>query len=318
MNAPITIDCHYLAPRFAAAFLVVEGDRAAFVENNTSNAFPYLMDALKAVNLRPENVDWCIITHVHLDHAGGSAKLMEACPNATLLAHPRAAPHVIDPGKLEASARKVYGNAEFERLYGKVGPVDSKRVRVMEDGEQLNWGHRTLRFMHTRGHANHHFCVVDSGSRSIFTGDSFGLCYPVLQEKGLFIFPSTSPTDFDPKEARATIQRILDTGAQTALLTHFGPVKQLKEASAQLTQHLDFSEQLLEEAQKSAEPDDKLDAFCTDRLRPYFMTQLRNRGLTPDDATMELLRLDIDLNAQGIAHVARKRRAPKRDETHTR
>src|SRR5690242_1066192 len=95
----VTIDCDYLHPRFAAAYLLRQGDRAAFIDNNTQYAVPRLLDSLKAEGLRPEQVDYVIITHVHLDHASGSAALMEACPNATLLAHPRAAPHMIDPSK---------------------------------------------------------------------------------------------------------------------------------------------------------------------------------------------------------------------------
>src|SRR5262249_54286000 len=148
--------------------------------------------------LGPEAVDYLIVTHVHLDHAGGSSLLMRECPNARLLAHPRAIPHLVDPSKLVASARQGYGDAEFEKLYGRIDPIEAGRVRAMDDGSRLGWAGAELEFLHTRGHANHHFCILLSESgkpRSIFTGDSFGLAYPELQQSGLFIFPSTSPTD---------------------------------------------------------------------------------------------------------------------------
>src|SRR5262245_32932848 len=121
MNAPrsvVTIDCDYIRPRFAAAYLRVAGDEAAFVETDTAHAAPKLLAALAEQGLSPEAVRWVIVTHVHLDHAGGAGAVMRACPNATLLAHPRAARHLVDPSKLTASAIQVYGDARFRDLYG--------------------------------------------------------------------------------------------------------------------------------------------------------------------------------------------------------
>jgi glyoxylase-like metal-dependent hydrolase (beta-lactamase superfamily II) len=304
---PTTIDCNYLAPQFAAAYLIAESDRALFVENNTAHATPFLLQALKETGLKPEQVEYLIVTHIHLDHAGGTSKLLQACPNAKVLAHPRAAPHLIDPTKLITSARHVYGDANFDRLYGEILPIDSARVRIMQDQEVLPFGSRSLKFIYTRGHANHHFCIFDSESEGIFTGDSFGLAYPALQKSGLFIFPSTSPTDFDPNEARLSIQKILDSGAKRAFLTHYGSIGDLKGAADQLRMHLDFSEKLLESAIQSSEPDAALDEFCQKQIYSYFQTLLSNQGLaTPE--VWDLIKMDLELNAAGIAHIARKRR----------
>ena len=305
---PITIDCQYLLPRFAAAYLLIEDGEATFVETNTTHALPHLLGALKQAGLSTAAVKHVIITHVHLDHAGGAGVLMEQCPNATLLAHPRAAPHVVDPSKLVASARKVYGDARFDALYGRIAPVPQGRVRIMEDDQVLQWGSRTLRFLHTRGHANHHFCVVDSGTQAIFTGDAFGLCYPVLQGGGLFVFPSTSPTDFDATLARQSLERIVRSGATRAFLTHYGEVTQLAEAASQMKDHLDFSEALMVEAAASALPDDALEGLVTPRLKARLEDGLRARGLALDAANWDVLALDVDLNGQGVAHAARKRR----------
>lgn len=315
-QAVITIDCEYLQPRFAAAYLLVEEGRAAFIENNTAHSVPLLLDALRGAGLTPRQVEYLIVTHVHLDHAGGSSVLMRACPDATLLAHPRAVPHLIDPTKLVASARKVYGDDVFQRLYGEVAPIEERRVRAMGDGETLRFGTRQLRFIHTRGHANHHFCVYDDKSEGIFTGDAFGLAYPDLQSRGLFIFPSTSPTDFIPSEAKQSIRRILDTGARRAYLTHFGEVTALEEAARQLDDHLDFSEKLLNEAVASGEEERELEAVCEERLRDHFDEVLRRRGISSSDPRVwSLLRLDLELNAQGIAHAAGKlRRAASRSD----
>jgi glyoxylase-like metal-dependent hydrolase (beta-lactamase superfamily II) len=313
-----TIDCDYVYPRFAASFLMVEGKEALFVENNTAHSLPRLLEALKTHGLTPGQVRYLIITHVHLDHAGGSQALMNACPNAVLLAHPRAAPHMIDPSKLVASARKVYGDAEFTRLYGEIGPIDSKRVRSMEDGEELRFGAKSLRFIHTRGHANHHFCILvsgDAGPESIFTGDSFGLAYPDLQRHGLFILPSTSPTDFDPGEARKSIERIAGSGAKTAYLTHFGPITDLRAAARELEAYLDEVEPMYRRMMETSEgerSDQELTRECAQRIRDYLETQYHKRGGEVDAHFSALLKMDIELNAAGMVFAAKKKRGQER------
>lgn len=310
------IDCDYLHPRFAAAYLLTEnsGDqpRAAFIDNNTAHAVPRLLAELTHQGLKPSDVDFVIITHVHLDHASGSSALMAACPRAKLICHPRAAPHMIDPSRLNASARQVYGEEKFHQLYGEPEPIEVSRVQTLEDGETLPWGKRPLKFLHTRGHANHHFCIEDATRHAIFTGDAFGLAYPDLQANGLFIFPSTSPTDFDGTEARRSIDRIVATHSKTAWLTHFGAVTDLASAREQLLAHLDFSEALLEQAIHSPLGDPQLDGFCQERLTGFMKTCLEKHGLVFDTATRELLALDLELNGQGLAHVARKRRGRMR------
>ncbi|MGK5088860.1 MBL fold metallo-hydrolase [Bdellovibrionota bacterium FG-2] len=309
MSELVVIDCNYFGPEIAAAFLVVEGGRAAFIETNTAHAVPILLRALEDQDLKAEQVDYVIVTHAHLDHAGGAGELMRLCPNAKLLAHPRAAKHLIDPTKLIASAKVVYGEKQFLQLYGDLKPIPAERVQVMEDGAQLGWATRTFSFLHTRGHANHHMCIHDSGSNTVFTGDAFGLAYPALQTQGLFIFPTTSPTDFDPVEARVSIKRILATGAESVHLTHFGKLTNFAEAAEQLEDHLEFCEGLLHEASASKLSDAELDKFCEGHMRRFLAKNFEAREMTLGLAAWKLLDLDIKLNAAGISWVAKKRRA---------
>jgi glyoxylase-like metal-dependent hydrolase (beta-lactamase superfamily II) len=299
MQALIPIDCDYLFPQFAASYLLIEGKQAAFIENNTTHSIPLLLKALSANGLTPESVEYVVITHVHLDHAGGSSALMKACPRATLLAHPRAARHIQDPSRLIAGARAVYGNERFEALYGQIEPVAADRVRQMQDGETLKWGSREWTFWHTRGHANHHFCLYDSALRGIFTGDAFGVAYPVLQTAGQFIFPSTSPTDFDYTEAVRSVDKIASIDGDRAFLTHFGEVRNLKAAASQLKDWLAFSQSVLEQARHESDPK----GFCQRAIDQRFHEELIRRTLfTPGN--WELLRLDRELNAAGLAHSA--------------
>jgi len=305
---PLLVDCFYSRPEFAGAYLLQEDQEGLFIENNTVHALGFLLEALSKRGLTPHQVKFLIVTHIHLDHAGGSSALMKACPNAVLLAHPKAAPHLVDPTKLVKSAKQVYGEKAFQELYGTIEPIDASRVRVMQDGEQLLWGSRKLTFIHTRGHANHHFCVFDSASEGVFTGDSFGLAYPALQKRGLFIFPSTSPTDFDPGLARQSIQKIRNLNPKHVYLTHYGAVEKVHEAAQQLLMHLDRVEALLEQAVGSSLKDEQLDAYCEKELQFYFSKELDLRGLGSDPFVWQLIQNDLKLNASGIAHVARKRR----------
>lgn len=310
MSSPVTIDCEYLQPGFAASYLLVEGDEAAFVETNTAHATPKLLEALAASGRRPEDVRWIVVTHAHLDHAGGASSLMAACPNATLLAHPRAARHLIDPSRLVASAVGVYGEETFRSLYGRIDPIPAARVRAMADDSTLSWGARSFRFLHTRGHANHHLVVHDSATDGVFTGDSFGLRYPMLQKAGLFVLPSTSPTDFDPEAAVDSVGLIARTGSR-AFLTHYGELTEVEAAAEQLLRHLAFSARLLQEAVDSDTSGPELDAFCEQALRAHYERSLAAGGVTLDEDEWQLLQLDLQLNAQGIAFTASRRRAAR-------
>jgi len=309
MNESIkVIDTGYLYPGFAASFLMLEGEDAAFIETNTNSAVPVLLDALADSGRRAENVKYIIVTHVHLDHAGGTSALINECRNAVVLAHPRALPHLINPEKLIKGATAVYGADKFERLYGRILPVDPSRIRSMEDGEELAFGSRILRFMHTLGHAKHHFCVYDSGENCIFTGDSFGLRYPVLQKGSRpFIFPSTTPSDFDPDESLKSVKRITGSGASRAYLTHFGPVDDVPGMADMLDEYLYKMKSIMDEALSTGYSGEELDDFCNRKVKNFFIHELESRGMSFTGAISSFIGMDIHLNAMGISFaVSRK------------
>ena len=304
-----TIDCHYLEAHRAAAYLLNEGDRAAFIDNNTAHAVPHLMAALERRSIPPENVDYAVITHVHLDHAGGSAALLKACPNAVLLAHPKAARHAIEPSRLVQGAKAVYGETLFAKLYGTVEGVDPGRVHVVADGERLVWAGRELRFLHTLGHATHHICIHDMESNSIFTGDSFGLTRSALSRPGApFQICTSSPTDFDAEEARKTARRIVETGADRAYVSHYGPVENMAAAEEQLVRSVDFSEAIMREGLESGLEKEALQSLCEARLREETETHLRYCGVADLEVDLRWLEGDIRINAQGLAYAVTRMR----------
>jgi len=303
-----TIDCEYTdRPGIAAAYLIQDAGQAAFIETNTALAVPTLLAALADEGLAPEQVRWIVITHVHLDHAGGAGQLMQACPNATLLAHPKAARHAIDPSRIEAGARQVYGE-HFDALYGELLPIDSERVRALDDGESFELGERTLTVHHTRGHANHHFVVHDPGADAVFTGDSFGILYPALQRYRTCAFPSTTPTDFDAPAAKDSIDRIVALGASRVFPTHFGEHTELSVIAEQLKPLLDAHAAIVDAADQADVSDDALDAYCHKHIEPVFEGILDAAGLADDSQARSIVRFDRDLNAQGLAFAVRKRR----------
>jgi glyoxylase-like metal-dependent hydrolase (beta-lactamase superfamily II) len=305
----VTIDCQYLQPRLAAAYLRVEGREAAFIEANTTHAVPRLLAALKQTGLAPEDVRYVIVTHAHLDHAGGASALMAACPNATLLCHPRAARNLIDPAKLVASAIRVYGQAHFEQLYGAINPIPAARVRELADGEQVLLGSAVLRVWHTAGHAKHHFVVHDLAKEAVFTGDAFGLIYPHLQRARRFAFPSTSPIDFDAVEAHRSIDRIVGLSPKEVLPTHFGPYADVEVIAGQLRQWIDVSQAAVEGCIRRGQVD------CEGALRKVIDAELTRAtaeaGLSLTAEDRALLELDLKLNAQGLAVVVAKALEPR-------
>jgi len=288
----------------ACAYLLVEGNEATFIENNTTHALPHLLTALQSTGLTPEQVRYLMVTHVHLDHAGGTSALLRLCPNATVLAHPRASQHLIDPTKLIASAEAVYGTKQFKDLYGEITAIPENRVRSLNDNESVGWGNRELVALYTKGHANHHLCVWDSKTHSLFTGDAFGLAYPELQTHGLFLFPSTSPTQFLPQEAIASVNRLVALNPKKLFLTHFGMVDDIPKAQSQMLNELNFSEQLALEAKASGGGFDNIQTFCYPKIENHLKKRALDLGLGPWESLRPLLELDMKLNAAGLAHWA--------------
>lgn len=293
------VDTGFQRAQFDAAYLIVENGRGAFVDCGTSHAVPLLLDALAQAGLAPADVDWLILTHVHLDHAGGAGALLQHLPNARLLVHPRGAPHLIDPARLIAGATAVYGEAEMARSYGSIVPVPAERVVVAEDGHRLSLAGRELLCIDTPGHARHHLCVWDARSRSWFSGDTFGLSYRELDStRGAFAIPTSSPVQFEPEAMQASIQRMLGYAPQTLYLTHYGPVEGAETLAAELLEQLEAMVAIARGCDGRSDRHRCLVAALT----ALYLERARLHGCPLDDAGVErVLHMDIELNAQGLA-----------------
>lgn len=301
------VDAEYLYSGHAAAHIIVDGGRAAFVDVGTNASVPYLLAALTELDVPRDAVDYVLLTHVHLDHAGGAGRLMGELPRAQAVLHPRGAPHMTDPSRLIAGSRAVYGKERFARLYGELVPIPPARVRVVKDGERIRLGDRELEFLHTRGHAEHHYVVVDAAHASIFTGDTFGISYRALQTpRGAFITPSTVPTQFDPEQHIASIDRMLAYKPESMYLMHFSRVTGVPRLGevlkAQIREFARFTRAHADDADPSP--------GIRTAMLAHWVGLLRLQGSTLAAADIEqALSGDLELNTQGlIAWLEREKR----------
>jgi glyoxylase-like metal-dependent hydrolase (beta-lactamase superfamily II) len=292
------IDTGFVRPFFDASHLVVERGRAAFVDVGTAFSVPVLLGALESLGLARDAVDYVILTHVHLDHAGGAGQLMRELPAARLVAHPRGARHMIDPSMLWAGATAVYGEAKMRRDYGALLPVDPARVVEAPDGVTLELAGRPLLFLDTPGHARHHFCVWDETSRSMFTGDTFGLAYPELASpRGAFVMPTTTPVQFEPDALLASIDRLLGFEPRAMLLTHYSRVSEVERLAQDLRRQVRELEALGRAAAGAADRAARL----RQGMREHVLGWVRDHGTPLTTAEVDaLVAVDVELNAQGL------------------
>jgi glyoxylase-like metal-dependent hydrolase (beta-lactamase superfamily II) len=239
-----------------------------------------------------------IVTHVHLDHAGGAGELMRRLPRARLVVHPRGARHMVDPTKLWAGASAVYGEEAMKRDYGELVPVASARVVEAPDGFRLEVGGRPLVFLDTPGHARHHFCVWDEASRGFFTGDTFGLSYRELaSERGAFILPTTTPVQFEPEALLASIDRLLSYGPRAMYLTHYSRVTEVESLAARLRERVKELAALGRAADGRPARAERLRAGVAE----LFLGWASDHGCPlPPERVRDLLAVDVELNAQGL------------------
>jgi len=292
------VDTGYVRPRLAASHIVVDGDFAAIVDPGPAPAAPYVLDALNALGIAREQVEYLLLTHVHLDHAGGAGQLMTALPQAHAVLHPRGAPHLVDPAKLIAGSIAVYGETMFRELYGEILPIPAERVITVQDKERIRLGRRTFEFIDTPGHARHHYCAVDLDHRVIFSGDTFGVSYREFDTAaGPFVFPTTTPVQFDPPALHASIDRLLTYRPERIALTHYGPVGDLERLAGDLHQCID---EFVRIARNHAAEQDRTTRIAADMYR-FLSERLDRHGFEgDDDRRHELLDSDVDLNTQGL------------------
>ena len=273
----------------------IAGDGLTVVDPGSARSVGHVTDAVRELGFRADEVRRIVVTHVHLDHMGGVGKLADWASKAEVLCHPRAARHLADPTRLEASARSVYGE-RFDKLWGPLTAVPAWRVRPEEDGALVVAGSHHLRFFDSPGHARHHTTMLDERTGALYTGDTVGVRYDPLYTGWSFVYvlPTTSPPDFDPPVMRDTLDRLEALAPVAVCHAHFGQSRP-SDAFAACRHGLDGMDKMLTTTQK---PTEVTDRWFRDALADWVREDLARMG--HHDVDVDVMGEDLWLNGQGL------------------
>jgi glyoxylase-like metal-dependent hydrolase (beta-lactamase superfamily II) len=293
------LDSGYFRDEFDAIHIVVEKGRAAIIDTSTKYAAPRVIQALAALGLQPSDVDWILLTHVHLDHAGGAGELMRLCPNARLTVHPRGVRHMIAPSKLWAAVCQVYGNEMAEREYGGLETIAADRILETPEGATVSLAGRVFEFWDSPGHAKHHVYIRDTKTNSFFTGDTFGISYRDFDTReGAFIFVTSSPSQFNPEELKGSLHRLMGAKPPAVYLTHYAQVRDVQKHGETLLRQTD---QFAEIALRHQLAGEERASLIRQDLQALLMGQLSTHGAAISrEQALEVLDLDLRLNSDGL------------------
>jgi glyoxylase-like metal-dependent hydrolase (beta-lactamase superfamily II) len=270
-----------------AAYLVPEAEGFSLIETGPSTCRDALLAGLGRAGVAPEEIRHVFVTHIHLDHSGGMGAVVDSFPKATFYAHEAGIPHLLDPSRLIASARRAWG-AAADPLWGTILPVPAPRLVALRGGERFPVRGGELSVLATPGHARHHVAFFDSAIRGIFTGDGAG----VRLEHSARLRPAVPPPDLDLEQLFSSLEAMRRTNPRLVLFSHFGPSP---DGAEDLSRYRTLVERWRDVALAAARerPDP---GFVTERLRQYDEETLA--GSRPDER--ELLMSGYELAAQGF------------------
>jgi len=301
------VDALHYKPQFASIHLIRSQQRIAIVDTGTNHSVPQVSTILTKLGLNYLHVDYIILTHIHLDHAGGASELMRLCPNAKLIVHPKGARHMADPRVLIDGATAVYGEQTFKEHYGEIKPIAPDRIIESEDELKLNFADRPLTLIDTPGHANHHHSIIDHQSNRIFTGDTFGVSYKALRnERHSFVMPTTTPVQFNPEALHKSIDKIMSYDPEMVYLTHYSAVKPSARIVAGLHEQIDDFVMLTDKVADSTENfSDELEVELTEYLVRRCLNEIEEVN---EETARKWITMDAKLNAQGLVFWHQNRR----------
>lgn len=303
------IDTHDLNREQRTSSYLLIDEKIALIETSASPSVPYILDGLDKLNIALEDIDYVIVTHIHLDHAGGAGLFLQSCPNATFVVHPRGVSHMVDPSRLIASAKSVYGE-EFERLFDPIVPIDAKRIVEIGHEQELALGQHKLTFFHTEGHAKHHVSMLYSATNGLFVGDTTGVRYPEMNGEAIdLIIPSTSPNQYNPETMEQSIQLYESLNASELYFGHYGAYKNPKEAYRQVRY---WTPLFLAEGKKASEISSIFQEqvhYLDARLKELLFSYLQENGIPASHPVYETIPFDIIVSSMGILDYLEKVKA---------
>jgi glyoxylase-like metal-dependent hydrolase (beta-lactamase superfamily II) len=295
------IDTGMAGQRELNAVYLLGGDEPCLVEAGPGADAPVVVAALETLGIGPIDLAHIVVTHIHVDHAGGAGALLDRFPRARVWVHERGAPHLADPSRLVASTERTYGQARMRAFYGETLPCAPDRLRAVVDGDRIALGARSLDVIHTPGHASHHVALHDPVSGGMFTGEAIGSHLPWAD----CYRPALPPPEADVDAAVASIDRMRERRPTVLLTSHFGPVPDPDEGFARGEDRiLAWSAAVRGRLERS--PDASIDD-----IEDELLAQARSEYEADSGQPFDRGRYDaigsIRMNAEGLARYWRKR-----------
>lgn len=283
---------------------IINEDSLTLIETSASPSVPHILKGIEQLGYTPADIKYIIVTHIHLDHAGGAGLLLEHCPNAKVVVHPKGARHLVDPSRLIAGARAVYGD-KFDELFDPILPIPEERLIVKQHGETLPISPNCLlEFYNTPGHANHHFSIYYPSTNGIFAGDTAGIFYPQLLGDHVELYmPSTSPNQFDPKKMLQSIELFESKNLDYIYFGHYGASKNPNEAFKQVRYWLEI---FISEGKETLSGTNNPLPAVTAALMEKVSTHLLEKGIERTHPVYDILSLDLGVSAMGLIDFLQK------------
>ena len=275
---------------------LIRSDRPCLVETGTAPSAPVVRDALAALGVGPRDLSTVVVTHIHLDHAGGVGDIARMFPAARVVVHTKGARHLADPSRLMASARMVYGD-DLDWLFGTLAPTPAERIETVEETGRVDLGGgRRLDSHYSPGHAKHHVGLLDSVSGDLYVGDAAGMYLPETGD----LRAGTPPPDFDLDTALNSVARFGALRPQRLLFSHYGPVADVPGTLERSAEEIKVWVEETRKAHREGMDLDHAVALVHER------TKDRYAGLRPggdEHAGEKLMRLaSTEVNVAGIVH----------------
>lgn len=241
----------YSIPKWGSAYLLNE-EKKALIETGPATSASTVLDGIRKAGVRPEDIDYIIVTHIHLDHAGGAGVLLKDMPRAQVVVHHKGARHLIDPVRLVNSALEVQGE-EVIAEQGGVLPIERHRVQEIHDGDTIRLGkEQLLKFIDAPGHAPHELCISETRNGGLFVGDALGVC---LVENEILL-PFHPPPDFDLELCLSTLARLAELAPTVLYYSHFGVSNKVQENIQLAREKLQVWDDIVAQAIKEGAFDD--------------------------------------------------------------
>jgi len=286
------------SPGLIASYLLPEEEGWTMIETGPTTCRPTLLAGLDSAGIERREIRRVVVTHIHLDHAGGMGSLVAEFPRATFYAHAAGVPHLVDPRRLEASARLAWG-PQMDRLFGAMVAMPADRIQPLSGGERWNLRSGSLDVIATPGHARHHLAFLDSATSSLFTGDAAG----VRLAGGWRTRPAVPPPDLDLELLYGSLDRMGAVDPRRLLRSHFGPDPGGAKALVEYREIVEEWRAVAWSAfRESTEP-----GYIAERLKEYETERQRAAGHAPSGADTGLPFSDFELAAQGFAKYFQRR-----------